>query len=512
MGIGPAQARVKLPDIVDLGMRAGVAGPGQSEQFAKAQHTVEQQAKYWRSTKSAERYGSEKDKTKGVEPAVWLGALSLVTLHEPSLENFVYLCAAAYDWRAARSLVGLAASAWAFGDFLDSEVAKKLISACVEDDTQRERLAARYAILAKDLRANVDGGQLRPKADEAELLAECCAAAERLEEKLNTRLRAPSAAGEAPSEAQSRAFFGVASSLRLLQERGSDSDAKAPSSDAAPAPAEAQRVSSSQFDPLSWVTQAATELRGKARQNPFAHVLLRTVCWADHLVRSARPTALGADDLKQLDERLRDGHAAQCLELCEKLFLQHPMALDLSYFCARALELLDFMQEREAVGYLTFVLLEQYPRLLNQRDMPELCPDTKRWLQQEQLRWSRQAAEAKVILPPNDIVGALTLLQRSMMQTRSRSRQFQLRLDMVQYCLDQGRANLATPILELLTQEAEAFRLAEWDPELLTTLLLMEERAATLGQADPASVQRRVRARLCQLDPVMVAKLDASSA
>lgn len=519
MGIGSTQARVKLPEIADLGTRAGGAGPGQSEQFAKAQHTVEQQAKYWRSSKSAERYGSEKDKTKGVESAVWLSALSLVTLHEPSLENFVYLCAAAYDWRAARSLVGLAASACAFGDFLDSEVAKNLISAYVEDDSQRERLAARYAILAKDLRANVDSGQLRPKADEAELLAECCAAVERLEEKLNTRLCAPTAAAEVPSETQSRAFSGVASSLRLLKEGGqgrvSDSDATVPLGEA-PAgsgsgPAPAQRISSRQFDPLSWVTQAATELRGKSRQNPFAHVLLRTVCWTEHLVRSQRPTAPGADDLKQLDECLRDGHAAQCLELCEKLFLQHPMALDLSYFCARALELLDFMQERDAVGYLTFVLLEQYPRLLNQRELLELRADTKRWLQQEQLRWSQQAAEAKVMLPPNDVVGALTLLQRSMMQTRSRSRQFQLRLDMAQYCLDQGRANLATPILELLTQEAEAFRLAEWDPELLTTLLLMEERAATLGQADPASVQRRVRARLCQLDPVMVAKLDASS-
>ncbi len=516
MGLGPVQARLKLPEIVDLGIRAGFGGPGQSEQFARAQHIIEQQAKYWRSTKAAERYGSEKDKTKGVESAVWLSALSLVTQHEPSLENFVYLCAAAYDWRAARSLVGLSASAWAFGDFLDTEVGKKLISACVEDDTLRERMAARYAILAKDLRANVDGDQLRPKADEVELLAECCAAAERLEEKLNTRLRAPSSAGEISGEVPSRAFSGVASCLRLLQERGqgrgSDTDAPGPSGEDPVATAEEPQGSSSKFDPLSWVTQAAVELRGKSRQNPFGHVLLRTVCWTDHLLRSARPTALRADDLKQLDECLRDGHAAQCLELCEKLFLQHPMALDLSYFCARALELLDFMQEREAIGYLTFVLIEQYPRLLNQRDMPELHPDTKRWLQQEQIRWSRQAAEAKVTLPTNDIIGALTLLQRSMMQTRSRSRQFQLRLDMAEYCLGQGRANLATPILELLTQEAEAFRLAEWDPELFTTLLLMEERAATLGQADPASVQQRVRARLCQLDPVMVAKLDASSA
>lgn len=258
--------------------------------------------------------------------------------------------------------------------------------------------------------------------------------------------------------------------------------------------------------------RAAAELRAQQRQNPFAYVLLRTAFWTEQMGRPMRVTAPTGEDLKQLEALLRDGQAAQSLDLCEKLLPQHPLSLDLCYFCARALEVLDCSAARSAVGYLTFVLLERYPALLTQRDAsaPELRDDTKRWLQQEQLRWAVQAGDARVVLPADDVIGALTLLQRSMMQTRSRSRHFQLRLEMVRYCLDQGRANLATPILELLTQEAEAFRLADWDPELVTTLLLLEERAAMLAQADPTGVQRRVRARLCQLDPVLVAKLDAS--
>lgn len=513
-GIGPEQARAKHPELIELGQRAGASGPGPPEELARAQHTAEQQARKWRSSKASERFDTNSD--------VWLKSLMLLTLYEPTLENLIYLCAAAYDWRGERSLTGLAASAWAFGDFLQGKAGKALITACVEDEAQRERLQARYAILVKDFKANLDLGQLRPKAEEGELIAESLLAAERLEELLNTLLVPPppspsgeAGKGESADAAQAPMFTGMASFLRLAQERsrarGGESEAGEPAAEsrAAAEPPATPPAASGRLEWRSWVTQTATELRGQQRQNPFAYILLRAAWWAEQFSRPLRLTAPAAEEFKQLEQHLREGQAAQCLDLCEKLFLQHPVALDLSYYCARALELLDCMQARDAMSYLTFMLLEQYPTLLTQRDGPELRPDTRGWLQQEQLRWGKQVGAGNVALPADDVIGALTLLQRGMMQTRSRSRHFQLRMEMARYCLDQGRANLATPILELLTEEAETFRLADWDPELLTTLLLLEERAA-MAQADPASVQRRVRARLCQLDPVLGARLDAS--
>ncbi|MFO0579779.1 MAG: type VI secretion system domain-containing protein [Polyangia bacterium] len=504
--IGPSKAREKHPELFDLGKPADANAPADTD---KAEHAAKELAKKWR--------GRPIDRAK-VDVAEWLSSLLLLARHKPSIENFIYLCAAAYDWRQeGRSFSGLAAGMWAFADFLDTEAGKAKISHLLrdEDEAAHERgvASSRYELLVKDLNAALEGTSPPIKAGEDDLVGECIVAAERLEEGLLPLSQKQEGSTGGTQAGQAPPFSGITNVLRKIQERAHvrKSDGAEPPLSTEPQQTE-PLTTSKQPDWRSWMARVAADLRAQQRQNPLPYLLVRVACWAEQMGRSLRFTEPTPEEFKQLDGLLREGQAAQCLELCEKLFIQHPLSLDVNFFCMRALDILDCAYARNAIGYLTCILIEHLPEIITKRDpnAPEIRQDTKRWLQQEQIRWRTQATESQVNLPAEDLVGALTILQRSMMQSRSRQRHFQLRLTMVSYCLDLGRADLAVPILDLLKEEAETFRLAEWDPELLTELLLIEVRAATMGQADPEGVQRRVRARLCQLDPVLVAKLDAS--
>ncbi len=295
------------------------------------------------------------------------------------------------------------------------------------------------------------------------------------------------------------------------------------------------------------IRTAAAVLRKASPLDPLPYRVLRFASWLP--IKAAPPANGGETQLPPPRPQVIDAAAtltaagdwANLLELGEGRTGDTPFWLDASRHTATALAGMGPGSEpaRNAVMASLSGLVQRVPGLLDltfKDGVPFADDQTKLWIDAEVMAsfgggdggggGSAPAAgggddellaaegEAKKLLAGGKFAEAMALFQHGTAGADSRRDRFRWKLALASACSDAGQTELAMHQLESLEQEAEEFKLDEWEPTLCTgvVVLLYKCQKKLLagprkGSPEAVSAASRTYARLCRIDPVAAMEL-----
>jgi type VI secretion system protein VasJ len=125
-------------------------------------------------------------------------------------------------------------------------------------------------------------------------------------------------------------------------------------------------------------------------------------------------------------------------------------------------------------------------------------------------------AEARKLLVEAKPADAVARLSAAANESADRRQRFCAQLALARMLADMNRPNLATPLLEELERQVDAFKLEEWEPALAAEVFenLYETFRKARPKPTPEDVQRTLQifGRLCRVSPSAALKLDGAAA
>lgn len=297
------------------------------------------------------------------------------------------------------------------------------------------------------------------------------------------------------------------------------------------------------------IRAAAVLLRKANPLDPLPYRVLRFASWLP--LKAAPPANAGETQLPPPRPQVIDAAAtltaagdwANLLELGEGRTADTPLWLDASRHTATALAAMGPGHEpaRNAVMASLCGLIQRVPGLLDltfKGGVPFADDQTKLWIDAEVMASfggaggggggggpARAAGggddgietakfEAKKLLAGGKFAEAMALFQHGTAGADCRRDRFRWKLALAEACSDAGQTELAMHQLESLEQEAEEFKLDDWEPTLCTgvVVLLYKCQKKLLagpqkGSPEAMSAAGRTYARLCRIDPVAAMEL-----
>lgn len=280
---------------------------------------------------------------------------------------------------------------------------------------------------------------------------------------------------------------------------------------------------------MGFLNDAGDLMRGAALARAVQWGSLKTPPHEGGRTRLPAPRAAGVAEIKNL---LIGGNYHATWQLCEGMLFEPGchVLLDLQWFAYQAAKGLHRADVAALIAAETGALLRRLPDLARCRfedDTPFAQPETQRWLtdltgsktnvgvsQDEQdARIDQRVAEAQEVAQEKSLADGLALLADTLtLDTRG---QFRLRLEMAVLCLDHQRADLALPVLDELTHQAQQTCLATWDKSLAMSLASHHQDALRLlmskaGEHEKGVFAERINklaADMCKADLVQAAQV-----
>ena len=224
--------------------------------------------------------------------------------------------------------------------------------------------------------------------------------------------------------------------------------------------------------------------------------------------RITPPRQTGVNEITAL---LAAGDNEEALKKCEGIFFEMGghILLDLQMYAHKAAKALGKMEAANLIAFETVAFLQRFPGIEELRfddDMPCAKAECRTWLNklggngqadiplitadqdsEELLESINKACEEA---NDKDLNAGLTKLDEYRPETEKQ--RFQLQLAMSQLCLDHGRAEMALPMLDELTNKANRTSLATWDVRLAMSAARQLQNALRSVMAN-ASEQNRTR-------------------
>jgi type VI secretion system protein VasJ len=280
---------------------------------------------------------------------------------------------------------------------------------------------------------------------------------------------------------------------------------------------------------MSFLNDAGDLMRGAALARAVQWGRLQTPPHEGGRTRLPAPRAAGVAEIKEL---LANGNYAAAWQLCEGMLFEPGchVLLDLQWFAYQAAKGLQRADVAALIAAETGALLRRIPDLVRCRfedDTPFAQPETQRWLtdlaeskanagasqDEQETRIDQRVAEAQDVAQEKSLADGLAILADTLtLDTRG---QFRIRLEMAVLCLDHQRADLALPVLDELTLEAQQTCLATWDKSLAMSLARHHQDALRLlmshaGEHEKGVFAERINklaADMCKADLVQAAQV-----
>ncbi len=189
--------------------------------------------------------------------------------------------------------------------------------------------------------------------------------------------------------------------------------------------------------------------------------------------------------MSQISSLLAQGDHDAAFRLCEGTFFEAAghVRLDLQCYAHRAAKAMGQQDVANCIAYETAALLKRLPGLEQLRfddDTPFANAETIAWLNSINPNQTAGAALMSddgedddlqnIILQAQELANEQGLTQAiaqlDTYRAKTEKQRYQWRLAMAQLCLEQGRADLAHPMLEELMDQAERTSLPTWDTRL----------------------------------------------
>jgi type VI secretion system protein VasJ len=192
--------------------------------------------------------------------------------------------------------------------------------------------------------------------------------------------------------------------------------------------------------------------------------------------------------LEFFQQQVEAGKHALVIEEVESSFANAPFWLDSQRLTAMALEALGHGEAKQAVIADLTVLLRRLPKIIDYQFMgghPFADDLTRLWIETKVLTsgqdeggsagtlqntvnspWLVAVKEAKQLATKGNFREGVNLLQQGSRQAVSRRERFLWGLQQARFCQEAGQVELAMHQLESLDDEAERYKLDEWEPEL----------------------------------------------
>ncbi len=319
-----------------------------------------------------------------------------------------------------------------------------------------------------------------------------------------------------------------------------------PAAAAAPAPQPAAppgEIASDQ-DAQKAIRAAQDQLRaialyrfGKSLSDPLPYRLVRFATWLN--IEEPPPSrdgateirAVSAERLKLFDDLAAAGNQAELIVEVETSLSRAPFWLDAHRITATALEDLGHTAARQAVIDGLAGFLRRFPGLVDlgfADGTPFADDDTRLWIRNDVLvepdaaaapptatagtdmddaaPIATAAAEARKLARKGAFDQAVALFQDGRRQAQAARERLLWDLELARLCQAAGRADLAVPQLEYLDQQAEHYRLDEWEPDLAVEIMralfacYMEQGPKNKPTPDRAEKIERLKARIVRLD------------
>lgn len=285
------------------------------------------------------------------------------------------------------------------------------------------------------------------------------------------------------------------------------------------------------------VFRVADYLRQKERSSPTSYLLARSVRWGG--LEQEPPNENGktlipapiAQRRTYLAGLLERGEYGTLLEEAELSFQESPFWLDLQRYTVLAAEQLGppFAGVRDAVLYEVALLLrrfERLPRLQFSDGTPFAEPATTGWIElrvtpvlgaegaggdggggagaasQHVLERYREARQK---LGGSDLAEVLRHMEEGTESDVGEQDRFRRRLYVASLCVSGGRAAVARPVLEELSESLRSYGLERWDPTLALEVYTVLHKCYELlgtgsGEEEMRARAREIFDRICRLD------------
>lgn len=388
------------------------------------------------------------------------------------------------------------------------------------------------------------GGKQRrePKPDERKAVHECAATVAELDSAITTAF---SGQPETPN------MLPLVRALKALKDKvgplEAPAPATAPTATAAPAAAPSGSgmggalpdVFTSPSQAISLVIRIAKYLMGQDNKDARAYRLLRAGYLADlELPRDRFVPGPPANRRTYFENTAASGNWTELLDEAEGQFAVTPLWLDMQRYSALALQGLGaaYKAAFDAVVLEAVALHQQLPQLfeLSFREGAGFADGaTRAWIADLAGKFggggggasgggggsdglAAAVAEARKLMSEAKGADAVQRMAAQMESSASRRERFRAELALAGFCMDMNKLSLAQPLLEGLERVADQYRLDDWEPELVGTV--MQQLYDCMARANPRPTdeqgqrQAQVFARLCRLDPASAFKLDAAAA
>jgi type VI secretion system protein VasJ len=286
------------------------------------------------------------------------------------------------------------------------------------------------------------------------------------------------------------------------------------------------------------ILSASTYLKDANPADPLPYGIARCVKWAK--IKSA-PTGDAASQLESPESSIVDALTHQhgnsmwehLLKTADAAFRSNdPLWLDLQRYTSVAMANLgpDFEAARKTIIGLTGALVQRLGDGLFDlkfKNGTRLCSgETRMWIESElpsaadsngsggihsqsNGRLLEARKKSQELAGSGQFKQAMELLQNGLMSSTQKRDRLLWRLQLARLCLDGGRQQLASPLLEECHDEVKRFHIDDWEPELAINVarsLYRCRKSVMGGEKEPSpEAQERLRESfswLCQLDPL----------
>lgn len=377
---------------------------------------------------------------------------------------------------------------------------------------------------------------LRPFARETRAELEAKAAAEAAAQQAPP---ATDAAGEAPSATPPQAAEPATAAPASASAASSAAERPAP---AAPVnvPALAAISVAEGVDPafdnlFSAALRVSGALRESASQDPRVYLASRFGAWSN--LRQAPPERAGKtlipppqrNKLAELQALTAAGNHLGLLLAAESAFITSPFWLTMQFTIHRMMTQLGSAYDgsRQAVSQSLALLLQRIPSLpeLSFSDgTPFADADTRAWITSEVLVSSAATAaggeqqdglaQAERLAQEGKVLEGLKHLSDQADQAGDGRRRFQAQLTLIAFCLRYDLVQPAAALIGALERHAEEWRLAAWEPALVSRLLVLswqchdhKNAVRLFGEAAVVQGKAKIAERLGSIDVVQAARL-----
>jgi type VI secretion system protein VasJ len=283
--------------------------------------------------------------------------------------------------------------------------------------------------------------------------------------------------------------------------------------------------------------QIARYRREKNVADPMAYRLLRIGIWLpiEQLPQSddsgeTEIPAIPYDRKKPLDALVQAGASAAVVQEAETILATAPFWLDGHQLVASTLQSLGHVTAQLAVIESMRAFIGRFPQLPELKfkgGAPFASESARLWIRATVLSvaaarseqrsvpqpvetdsspWLQAAQAARHLAASGDVKAAIRLLQEGKAKAQGERECFLWGLEQARFCQEVGLVDLAVTQLEHLDEQAQKYRLEEWEPPLIleTALALAECYTGMLSEAgganDLAAKLSTVTARICRLD------------